>query len=209
MTNSWQELRASNRELALLLLFVPAQKRDICADLILLGFELDNAIHIPSEVMLAAIRLQWWRDALSSPADSKVPLVKRLQSHIAADHFAREDVLALLDEWQDRLGDTDINPQHCWGRCWMLMAAVIKGHDFVAADAAKATAAIGQNCMTLLKAPERRLDPVTLPETANLPRVFAIAAALIRHWCANPTTDQDDPLLVWRMVGWWLGFTPR
>ena len=49
MTNSWQELRASNRELALLLLFVPAQKRDICADLILLGFELDNAIHIPSE----------------------------------------------------------------------------------------------------------------------------------------------------------------
>lgn len=209
----WQDVRGRQRDLGFLLLFVPAKTRDLCADIVLLGFELDNAIHIPSEIMLAAIRLQWWRDALSSESPSHVPLVQRLQSHIDAGRVARASVLALIDSWQDRLGDNDLNPYHCWGAGWALLGVILMGtpedSDRLAAQKTSA-ATIGRQCMALMMAPEGRVQTVTSQPHGNepvdgLPPLFRVMAGLTAYWRRNPTADSDDPLMIWRMLGWRYG----
>lgn len=201
MKSPWQELRDSNQDLGLLFLFIPGKKRDLCADIFLLGFELDNAIHIPSEIMLAAIRLQWWRDALSDTAPSKVPLVQRLQRHIDDGLIERQMVLAMVDGWQDRIGDSDLNPQLCWGGCWALVARILSDSDAKAAEAAL----IGRDCMTLMIQPSSRLQPGTPVSHDGLPALFRVTTALADYWRAHPTASSDDPLMIWRMLGWRYG----
>lgn len=205
--SSWQELRDINRELALMLLFAPASKRDIAADLFLLATELDNAIHIPSEIMLAAIRLQWWHDALTNDAPSTVPLVQQLQRHYASGVLTQTDLTILIDGWRDRIADDEIPLDHCWRGCWRLVAQVLGSAD-IAAEAA----VIGAHMIALQATPEKRLTPMAgndFPHNKRLPVWLKIAHYLTWHWQANPTADAEYPMLVWRMLAWRFGITPK
>ena len=78
------ELRISDhalgRPLALCLMFETAENQMLAASVFDLAIALDTALLIPSESLLAAIRIQWWADAVASTADQNVPLVARLQS---------------------------------------------------------------------------------------------------------------------------------
>ena len=87
MQDSWQIVRANDRQLALCLLFAPSADRQLLADIFCLANELENAIRIPSEIMLAAIRLQWWHDAL---ADMTAP-AGAADAHIAGAYRRRAD----------------------------------------------------------------------------------------------------------------------
>ena len=68
MNDSWRILRDNDKQLALCLLFAPRADRQLLADIFCLANELENAVNIPSEIILAAIRLQWWYDAIENVA---------------------------------------------------------------------------------------------------------------------------------------------
>ena len=108
MQDSWQIVRVNDRQLALCLLFAPSADRQLLADIFCLANELENAIRIPSEIMLAAIRLQWWHDALTDmTAPAEVPLMRTLQAHIAAERISRDELLALVALWHTRITDSE------------------------------------------------------------------------------------------------------
>ena len=77
MSGGWQALRETDRDLALALLFAPAASRDLIADRLSLAIEAETAMKLASEPMLAAIRLQWWVEAIQNVSDESVPLMGR------------------------------------------------------------------------------------------------------------------------------------
>ena len=83
MTDGWRDLRKADRDLAFSLLFAPATRRNLLADRLLLAHEAETAIRLASEPLLAAIRLQWWCDAVEKQRHENVRPT-RLLSHIEA-----------------------------------------------------------------------------------------------------------------------------
>ena len=122
LPNGWQTLRDSDRELALCLLFSPANTRSILADRLSLALEAEISVRVTSEPMLAAIRLQWWTDAIESRRDEKVPLMRRLLAHLEAGAIQQDDLLAQLAIWQDRLADNTISAASCWRDVFLMLA---------------------------------------------------------------------------------------
>jgi len=92
MTGGWQALRASDRDIALALLFAPSSRRDLISDRLHLAIEAENALRLASEPMLAAIRLQWWVEAIETRRHESVPLMERLITHIDANHVSAEEL---------------------------------------------------------------------------------------------------------------------
>lgn len=202
MASAWQELRDINRELAFLLLFAPARKRDIMADLFLLGYELENAAHIPNEPMLAAIRLQWWHDALAQADHSSVPLVQRFQNYYTNSTLAPVQVVGIVSNWQNYLADETTGSQGCWAACWSVAADISLGNKEQVAGT------IGAAFMQMQRQPEQRSTPPHIPDWAGSDWL-AMAVHLINHWTNQPQSSGEDQLLIWRMLAWRMGFTPR
>lgn len=205
--SAWQELREVNRELAFLLLFAPANRRDAAADILLLASELEKAIHIPSEVMLAAIRLQWWHDALAATENAKVPLVQRIQRHYAEGLFTPGDITGIIEGWRDRIADDQLPKFQCWAGCWQMLARLfdVEEHEHDAGI-------VGAHLAALQGSPENRVNTgliTNLPDPAPLPQWLKMAVYLQIHWHTNPTEMPEHPLLIWRMMAWRLGFTPK
>jgi len=196
MSASWQALRSQDRNLALCLLFAPTSIRPILADRLSLALEAELAMRVTSEPMLAAIRLQWWFDALETGRHENVPLVQRLLSHIERGQLALDAVHAQLALWQDRLGDNSIAADRCW-------------HDFfgMLVDDRAAKPAVS-HVGAVLQAPQNvyKLDDGVLAKLRT-PHHYWIwmAAQLARHEM-SAIPGADDPLLIWRMLGWRYGF---
>ena len=202
MQDSWQIMRVNDRQLALCLLFAPSADRQLLADIFCLANELENAIRIPSEIMLAAIRLQWWHDALSDmTAPAEVPLTRTFQAHIAAERISRDELLALVALWQKRITDSDASTALCFAGCWQLAAKVTCGADFTAI-AGKIAHQSGRD-----EAQRPKIvgaDLAALRRGGDATRWLYLAGCLAKR--RSETVKQDeDPLLIWRLLFWRFG----
>ena len=99
MSGGWQALRETDRDLALALLFAPAASRDLIADRLSLAIEAETAMKLASEPMLAAIRLQWWVEAIKNVSGESVPLMERLLGHLDRGSLASADLVAQMELW--------------------------------------------------------------------------------------------------------------
>lgn len=190
--NSWQALRESDRHLALCLIFSPADSRAVLADRLNLALEAETSLRVTSEPMLAAIRLQWWVDAIESRRDEKVPLMRRLLTHLEDDAIQQDDLLAQLAIWQDRLAGGTISAASCWQDVFLMLA-----------DAKEAPPAAGFVGAALQDHEQAaKLDDGILAglQTRELYWIW-MAGQLARYRLSGRYRD-DDALLVWRMLGW-------
>jgi len=203
MSDAWQALRETDKELALCLLFCPAPQRDLVADIFNFANELENAIRIPSEPMLAAIRLQWWQEALASKNAADVPLVQRLQRYIDASLLSTDALERLASHWQDRVGDPDLDPAIGWESAWQLAAKAGKGGDLTEAAGEIGIAVtryrLNQPSGTLPTAAQLRALRVSGAEL----RWLYLAGCLILFW--NESGRREDTMLVWRLLLWRFG----
>ena len=187
MSGAWPALREADRDLALALLFAPRRTRDLFADRLSLALECEAAIRVASEPMLAAIRLQWWVEAIESGRHEQVPLMLRLWHRIEA---GEADAAGLIDQvglWQDRLASAPEDLGGCWAACF---AMLVPGH-------AAAAATIAKSLFAGEAAPKTSdLRDLNNPQTRWLWMLGRLA--MRRHGGAAG----DDPLLVWRMLGW-------
>ena len=187
MSGAWPSLREADRELALALLISPAKKRDILADRLNLALECESAIHIASEPMLAAIRLQWWVEAIETGRHEQVPLMLRLSARIEAGEVDSASLTEQIGLWQDRLASAPEDSGSCWAGCFAMLAP----HH---TEAAKTTA-------------NGLFGDGPPPDTAMLAslggsetRWLWMLAKLCHH--RQRHTGREDPLLVWRMLAW-------
>ena len=88
------------RPLALCLMFEPIENQLMAASVFDLAIALDAALHIPSESLLAAIRIQWWADALAKTTEQNVPLLACLQSHYNSRDSFLSQLHDIISEWQ-------------------------------------------------------------------------------------------------------------
>ena len=194
-SNSWQALRDSDRDLALCLLFNPTNSRPVLADRLNLALEAEISVRVTSEPMLAAIRLQWWADAIESRRHENVPLMRRLLMHLESGAIRQDDLLAQLALWQDRLADNTISAASCWRDVFVLLA----GGQEPQPAAGRVGAALQDHELAA------QLDEAILAglRTRQLYWIW-MAGQLARHRLSGGYRD-DDALLVWRMLAWRLG----
>lgn len=196
MAGAWPALRDADRDLAFCLLFAPASKRDLLADRLLLALETEAAIRVASEPILAAIRIQWWCDALDTGRHENVPLMLRLLAHMESGRLTVDELQAQLALWQDRLQPDSDNPAGCWsvffqslsgGGVWQGAAGEVGAAFVTPADAGRIS--------------DQGLAPLNTGGT----QWIRLLALLLRYRLRVPA-GEVEPLLIWRLLGWRYGF---
>ena len=201
MTDSWQALREVDRNLALCLLFSPANGRALLADRLSLACETEAALHLASEPVLAAIRLQWWVDATEARRHDSVPLMQRLVTHLEAGSLSEDQILAQIGLWQDRIADTSMTSRDCWARFFVMLANANEDETIqVAAGLA------GEACGQPQGSCSDPDDEAIAPLRTRRHQWMWMCALAARHR-ASASYVRDDPMMVWRMLSWRLGIT--
>lgn len=191
MSGGWQALRAGDRDMALALLFAPSASRDLIADRLHLAIETETALRLTSEPMLAAIRLQWWVEAIETRRHESVPLMERLITHIDTGRVSADDLSAQVGLWQDRLTTAPEDTGSCWGAMFaMMLPEQAAASEQVGRALVEDEAVVGDEALHLL--------------AKGTTRWAWIIGLLARHR-RNGGGVQEDPLLIWRMLGWRFG----
>ena len=220
------ELRMSDhslgRSLALCLVFESAKNQLLAASIFNLAIALDAALHIPSESMLAAIRIQWWADALAKTTNRNVPLVACLQSHYQININFLPQLQEMIGEWQVACHDKPRESSAGWAAAWRLVALYL-GHG----TAAKQAAIIGRGLHSATRG-QKYTDSICNTDVKSFRyndqkeerSWLYLTACLHRKLQRCPDCDlesarilhhprHDDPLLVWRILRWHFFGPPR
>jgi hypothetical protein len=193
------------RPLALCLMFEPANDQCLAASIFDLAIALDSALHIPSESLLAAIRVQWWVDALSDSTVQTAPLVTQMHTQFQTYDGLQSDIIGLIGHWQTACHDENRDNSHGWAAVWALVAK----HTGQAAKSAIANN-IGHQLHHAIHghelhaaAPLERRQISTLRRNDTGPkRSFLYLAACWLRYMQRPNADANHPALVWRMLAW-------
>ena len=193
--DSWRALRDTDRDLAMCLLFSPAAGRAALADRLNLALEAELSLRIASEPMLAAIRLQWWVEAIEAGRHESVPLMRRILRHLEAGDLRQDDLLAQLAIWQDRLADDTIPAGACWQGFFEMMAGTQSARD--------AAGRVGAALQDHEKAAQ--LDDAAVASLQTPQCRWIWMAGMLARYRLSGGYREDDALLVWRMLGWRFG----
>ena len=195
MSESWLALRDADRDLALCLLFSPAAGRAVLADRLHLALEAETAVRGTSEPMLAAIRLQWWVDSIEQRRHESVPLMRRLLVHIEHGRLDKDAVLAQMALWQERLADDRISAGSCWRDLFTMLAERAERRD----AAGYVGMAMGDQSLA------DRIDAASLAVLRDRRHYWIWMAGQVTRYRMSGAVRDNDPLLIWRMLGWRLG----
>ncbi len=210
------------RPLALCLMFESIENQLMTASVFDLAIALDAALHIPSESLLAAIRIQWWADALANMTEQNVPLVACLQSQYQRhDNFSTQ-LQVIISEWQTACHYETRDSSVGWEAVWRLIAlhlghktaldqaAVIGRELYFATLGKKSGGLFGNSDIKSLRKNDREEERTLLYLSACLSRKLQgsqnskLNATRISH-----DAGLDDPLLVWRFLVWHIFGPPK
>ena len=200
------------RPLAFCLMFEPANDQFLAASIFDLAIVLDLALHIPSESLIAAIRVQWWVDALSDSDARTAPLVTQLHAQFQTHDGLRSDAIDLIGHWQTACHDENRDNSDGWAAVWALIAK----HMGQAAQLAIATE-IGHQLYHAIRGYEphaavhlnRQQVSALRRNDAGQKRSFLYLAACWLRYMQRTNADANHPALVWRMLAWQLFGSPR
>ena len=213
------ELRTSGhplgRPLALCLMFESIENQLMAASVFDLAIALDTALHIPSESLLAAMRIQWWADTLGKMTNQSVPLVACLQSQQQKHDDFSTQLQDIIGEWQAACHYETRDSSGGWIAVWRLIALYL-GH-ITAVDQAASIgrelhfAALGQRCDKLagnidiksLRKNDREEERTLLYLSACLNRKLKGGQnSNLDGTRMSNDMELDDPVLVWRILVW-------
>ena len=210
------------RPLALCLMFESIENQLMAASVFDLAIALDAALHIPSEPMLAAIRIQWWADALAKTTEQNVPLVACLQSQYQRhDNFSTQ-LQVIISEWQTACHYETRDSSEGWVAVWRLIAlhlghktavdqaAVIGRELYFATLGQKSGGLVGNSDIKSLRKNDREEERTLLYLSACLCR--KLQGSQNSNFNATRITHDaglDDPLLVWRILVWHIFGPPK
>ena len=200
------------RPLALCLMFEPANDQFLAASIFDLAIGLDSALHIPSESLLVAIRLQWWVDALSNSEAQTTPLVTQLHAQFQTHDGLQSDIINLIGHWQTASYDENRDNSDGWATVWALIAK----HMGQAAQSAIATDICHQLHHAIRGHEPHAVAPLNRQQISTLrrndvgqKRSFLYLAACWLRYLQRPNADANHPALVWHILAWQLLGPPK
>ena len=200
------------RPLALWLMFEPANDQWLAASILNFALALDSALHIPSESLLAAIRVQWWVDALSDSDAQTAQLVTQFHAQFQIHGELQSDIIDLASHWQTAChNENRVNSDG-----WAAVTALIAKHLGQAAQFAIATD-IGHQLHHAIRGHEPHATvPLDRPQISVLrrndagqKRSFLFLVACWLRYVQRTNADANHPALVWHMLAWQLFGPPR
>lgn len=210
------------RPLALCLMFESIENQLMAASVFDLAIALDAALHIPSESLLAAIRIQWWADTIVKTKNQNVPLLVCLQSQFHRRDNLLSQLQDIIGEWQAACHYETRDSSEGWVAVWRLIAFHL-GHKTAVDQAAVIGqelhfATLGQKYKGLaanidiksLRKNDREEERTLLYLSACLSRKLQgsqdsnLDAKGISH-----DLGLDDPMLVWRILIWHIFGPPK
>ncbi len=208
--DSINALKTLDPTLVMMFGFESTHYRSLAANILCLSGELENAIRIPKEPMLAAIRVQWWYDTLADTdtthQDNVAPLVVRLHKHILNEDIKRDDILRLIEAWQTCALDETASSTDAWGLCWQLIGQYLGDDD--TGKSAQNIAYFLHEKRTSSHAVMLTLDKSffgTLRKQVQHNRqwwlYFAAIIGYHKHSDSHDILDQEH-LLMWRLLRW-------
>ncbi|MDC1383541.1 hypothetical protein N8500_08645 [Candidatus Puniceispirillum sp.] len=219
-------LRNSNHELgrplALCLIFESAENQAMAASVFELAITLDTALNIPKETLLAAIRIQWWADALSKTFNENVTLLNRLQEHFQMRCEFQQQLQDMISKFQAACHNENRNSVDGWAEAWRIVAIQL-GH----ANASDLATKIGVNMHYKVRK-NKSIGHSASINSAGINDLKRNDKGELRSWlymaaCLNLKLQNDfsdlnprrvylgfdDPTLVWRILGWHFFGPPR
>jgi hypothetical protein len=200
------------RPLALCLMFEDANGQYLAASIFNLAIALDSALHIPSESLLAAIRVQWWVDALSDSAAQTAPLVTQLHAQFYTHDGFQSDIIDLIGHWQTACHDENCDSSDGWAAVWVLVTK----HMGQTAQSAIATDIGHQLYQAIRGQKPHAAVSLNRPQISALrrngagqKRSFLYLAACCLRYMQRPNADANHPALVWHMLAWQLFGPPK
>ena len=220
------ELRASGhplgRPLALCLMFETPENQLMAASVLNFVIALDAALHTPTESLLAAIRIQWWTDALANTSDQKVPLIARLQSQYQRNDNFFTELQVIIGEWQAACHHETRDSSEGWVAAWRFIAFHL-GHETAVDQAALIGrelhhATLGQGCDEF--AGNIDIKSFRKNDREDERTLLYLSACLCRRLQGSQRSDLDaarishdrvldDPILVWRILVWHIFGPPK
>ena len=220
------ELRESDhplgRPLALCLMFESLNDQLLAASVFKLAIALDGALHIPSDSLLAAIRIQWWANALAEKSHQNVPLIACLRSQCQTRYNLLPELQEMIGEWNMACWNEAAGSGAGWAAAWRVVAVHL-GHRTVADQAAT----IGQDihCAAHGYKYSGRADNINIKSLRRNDEKerrswLYLSACLHRRLKRGLNFDLesarlnfhsrlDDPLLVWQILSWYFFGPPR
>ncbi len=193
------------RRLCLTLMFETPETQFLCASLFDLAIVLEKALLTPSESLLAAIRIQWWVDALAAPDKSATtPLVAQLHKLGQLYPGLDEQIVKIIELWQDASHQENRDSVDGWRMIWQILAQRTGWGDF-----SEVAALIG--AVLRLSGHTAAFDKVHV--VAN--RVHALNRHKVNHrhswlylnaalayWLYGRDPAEEHPMLAWHILKW-------
>ena len=200
------------RPLALCLMFETEKDQWLAASVFDLAMALDAALHIPSESLLAAIRVQWWADALAAETHHIAPLVSQLQDLFEINEGLRQQIITLIAHWQSACHDEARDSTEGWAATWALIATRL-GHEKEAATAADIGHYLHHVVRGQLAHGGHNLDQPQIialrRDDAGRKRSWLYLAGCFLRYMARPAADVSHPALGWHMLIWHIFRPPK
>lgn len=174
-------VRAADRERFLAALFAPEPARRGLLAVLAFNHELARTRMVTREPLLARIRLEWWREAVTEAAGAGVvraqPIVESLRETIHRHGIAVEKLATLIDSREEEIeGPLDV--LRTGDALAALQLAVLGPDDMPSREAVRAVAAAGlmgegperRELLAEARTLQERVDPRALP--VLLPALF-------------------------------------
>ncbi len=117
-----------SKALAFCLMFDEPRTQFVCATMLELLIQLETALRLPTESLLAAIRVQWWVDTVLTPVDPTIappaPLIGQMHRLIKDTPQLEDAVPHLMAFWQTACHDSDRDSRAGWGASFEILARV-------------------------------------------------------------------------------------
>ena len=219
-------LRKSDHELgrpmALCLMFESAQNQIIAASVFELAIALDAALTIPKEKLLAAIRIQWWADALHGSLDQNVGLLIQLQAQFKIRYKFQQQLQGMITKWQASCHDENRNSADGWAEACRIVAIQL-GHLKASDQAAKIGKSMNhkirgkksiEHSFGFVSAGIRALKQNDRGELCSWLYMIACLNLKLQKNLTDQNPERaymvfDDPTLVWKILSWHFFGPPR
>ncbi len=194
------------RRLCLTLMYETPETQVLCASLFELAIVLETALMIPSESLLAAIRIQWWVDALAaSDKPATTPLVSQLHKLGQLYPGLDKQIVKIIERWQEASHQENRDSVDGWRMIWRILAQRTGWLDF-AADSALIGAALRLSGHTAAShtahvVAANRVDALNR-HRVNCRHSWLYLNAVLACWLSGRGPAEEHPMLVWHILKW-------